>query len=84
MILLIFVKKTDFDEKLNGLNKKVTSKKTQYGLVENELIELSKSGSNIDKRINKYLINNYSVLNGAKSLSSNVLQNYLAFTSANK
>ena len=38
----MFVKKTDFDDKLNCLSKKVTSKKIKHPLVENELIELSK------------------------------------------
>ena len=32
-----FVKKTDFDDKLKNLNKKVTSNKTKHLLVENEL-----------------------------------------------
>ena len=31
-----FVKKTDFDDKLKNLNKKVTSNKTKHLLVENE------------------------------------------------
>ena len=33
--------KTDFDDKLKNLNKKVTSNKTKHVLVENELNELS-------------------------------------------
>ena len=36
-----FVKKTDFDDKLKNLYKKVTSNKTIHVLVENELKELS-------------------------------------------
>ena len=32
-----FVKKTDFDDKLWNLNKKVTSNKTKHLLLENEL-----------------------------------------------
>ena len=35
------VKKTDFDDKLKNLNKNVTSNKTKYVLVENEVNELS-------------------------------------------
>ena len=35
-----FVKKTDFDDKLKNLNKKVTSNKTKHLLVENELKKL--------------------------------------------
>ena len=31
-----FVKKTDFDDKLKTLNKKITSNKTKHLLVENE------------------------------------------------
>ena len=37
-----FVKKTDFNDKLNKFNKNVTSNKTKPVLVENELNELSK------------------------------------------
>ena len=35
MILLIKKKKTDFDDKLKNLNKRITSNKTKYVLVEN-------------------------------------------------
>ena len=37
-----FVKKTDFDDKLKNVNKKITSDK--HVLVENELHELSEKG----------------------------------------
>ena len=37
------ITKTDFDAKLSGLNKKITSNKTKHLLVENELKELDKS-----------------------------------------
>ena len=37
-----FVKKTDFDDKLKKLNKKVTSNETKHVLVEKKLHELSK------------------------------------------
>ena len=36
------ITKTDFDAKLSGLNKKITSNKTKHLLVENELKELDK------------------------------------------
>ena len=36
------MKKTDFDDKLQNLNKKVTSNKAKHVLIENEFIELSK------------------------------------------
>ena len=36
-----FIKKTNFDDKLNNISKKVTLNKSQYLLVENELNELS-------------------------------------------
>ena len=38
-----FVKKTDFHNKLKKLNKNVTSNKTKYVLVENELNNYQKS-----------------------------------------
>ena len=41
MILLILLKKTDFDDKIINLNKKFTLSKTKYILVENELNKLS-------------------------------------------
>ena len=47
MILLISKKKTDFDDKLKKLNKKVTSNKTKYLLVENEFKKLQKFDSSI-------------------------------------
>ena len=49
-----FVKKTDFDDKLKNLDKKITSNKTKHVLVENELKQTIRKGySNINKRINK-------------------------------
>ena len=36
-----FIKKTNFDDKLNNISKKVTLNKSQYLLVENEVNELS-------------------------------------------
>ena len=35
-----FITKTDFDAKLSSLNRKVTSKKTKYLLIDNELKKL--------------------------------------------
>ena len=42
-----FVKKTDFDDKLKNLNKKVTSNKTKQLLVENDLKKLQTFDSSI-------------------------------------
>ena len=41
MILLIFLKKTNFDDKLKEINRKFTLNKTKQVLAENELNELS-------------------------------------------
>ena len=70
---------------LKILNKKVTLNKLKHALVENELDELSEKVELIStKELTKDLINEYSILKGAKYFSSCVLQNYLAFISANK
>ena len=74
MILLIFLKKTDFDGKLKKLNK-------------NELneLELSKKVKAIStKGLTKDLINEFSILNKAKYFSLGIFQNYLAFMPAKK
>ena len=42
-----FVNKTDFDDKLKNLNKKVTSNKTKHLLVENDLKELKTFDSSL-------------------------------------
>ena len=42
-----FVNKTDFDDKLKNLNKKVTSNKTKHLLVENDLKELQTFDSSL-------------------------------------
>ena len=64
-----FVKKTDFDEKL----KNITSNK-------NELNEISKKVKAISAKVlTKYLVNKFSILNGAKYFSSGIFQNYLVF-----
>ena len=42
-----FVKKTDFDDKLKSLNKKVTSNKTKHLLVKNELKKLQTFDSSL-------------------------------------
>ena len=47
------VKKTDFDNKLLGFNKRINSNKIKHVFIENELNELKKSWSNINKKINK-------------------------------
>lgn len=41
MILLIFLKKTNFDDKLKEINRKFTLNKTKQVLAENELTKLS-------------------------------------------
>ena len=41
MILLIFLKNTNFDDKLKEINRKFTLNKTKQVLVENELNKLS-------------------------------------------
>ena len=74
MILLILLKKTDFDNKL----KNVTSNK-------NELNELSKKVKAIStKGLTKDLINKPSILNGAKYLPLGIFQNYLVFITDKK
>ena len=47
MILLISQKKSDFDDKLKNLNKKLTSNKTKHLLVENEFKKLQTFDSNV-------------------------------------
>ena len=59
MIIANFVKNTDFDNKLNSLNKNVTSYKTKQVLLENGLT--------------KDLINGHRILNGTKYFSSGKL-----------
>ena len=61
-------------------NKNVTSNKTKYVLVENELIELSKKVKPIStKELKRYLIDKFSILNGSKYFYSGIFQIYLAF-----
>ena len=69
-----FLNKTDFDNKL----KDVTSNKNEL----NKLSEKVKAVST--KELTKDLINNFSILNGAKYISSEIFQNYLVFIPANK
>ena len=80
-----FVKRTDFDAKLQNLNKKFTSNKTKCVFVENELNELSKKvEATSTKGQTKYLINKYSIFNEAKYFYSGILQNYFVFIPAKK
>ena len=80
-----FVSKTDLDDKLKNLNKKVTSNKTKQVPVENELNKPSEKIKAIStKGLIKDLINGYKILNGARYFSSGVLQNYLIFLSNKK
>ena len=61
-------------------NKNVTSNKTKYVLVENELIELSKKVKPIwTKELKRYLIDKFSILNGSKYFYSGIFQIYLVF-----
>ena len=46
-----FVKKTDFDDKLKKINKKVTGIKTKHVFVENKLNELSEKVKLISKKV---------------------------------
>ena len=56
--MLILEKKTDLDDKPKKLNKKVTSNKTNYALVENELNKISKKVETIStKELTNDLIN---------------------------
>ena len=72
------VKKTDFDNKLLGFNKRSNSNKTKYVFIENELNELTKKVGAISKnRLIKDLINGYKILNGAR-------QNHLIYFSCKK
>ena len=69
-----FVKNKDFDNKLDIV--------TSY---ENELDELSKKVKGLSsKKLTKDLRNKFSILNGAKCLSSGIFQNYLVFIPARK
>ena len=80
-----FVKKIDFDDKLNNSNKNVTSYKKQHVLVENELNELSEKVKAIStKRLTKDLIDEFTIINGAKYFSLGIFQNYLLFIPTEK
>ena len=64
------VKKTDFDNKLLGFNKRINSNKTKYVFIENELNELTKKVGAISKnRLTKDLINGYKILKGSRFFS---------------
>ena len=78
------VKKTDSDDKLKHLNKKVTSNKTKHVLVENELNDLSKKVKAIStNELTKDVINKYSLFNGANYFCR-ILQNYFTFIPSKK
>ena len=75
-----FIKKTDFDDKLKNLNKKVTSNKTRHIVVKTKLDDLEKNAKIISTNgLTTDMINKYKVLNRAKCFSLNGLQNYLVF-----
>ena len=80
-----FIKETDFDDKLNNLNNKITSNKTKHVLVENESNGLSKKVEAISRKgLTEDLINGYKILIGMKYFSSGIFQNYLVFIAARK
>ena len=65
-----FVKKTDFNNKIKRLMKKVTLNETKNILFRNELDELLVKVDLVStKGLTKDLINKYSILNGAKYFS---------------
>ena len=73
-------KKTDFDDKLKNLNKKVTLDKAKRLLVQNGLNKLSEDVELISsKRLAKDLLGKYSILNSARYFSFNESKSYLLF-----
>ena len=72
-----FVKKIDFDDNLKKINKNVTSNRTKYIVAENELSE--KVTGILTKRSRTFLIDQFSIPNGAKYFSSGIFQYYLVF-----
>ena len=59
-----FLKKTDFDDNLKKLNKKITSNKTKHVLVENKLNKPSKKAEVIStKAVTKDLMNFLNIFN---------------------
>ena len=78
-----FIKKIMKKNPKFKIDEKVTSNKTKYVLVENELNELCKKVEVIStKGLTKALINVYKILNAAKYFSLGMIQNYLVFISA--
>ena len=69
-----FVKKTDFDSKLEN----VTLNKSEFNILSKYVKAISTKG------LTKDLINKFSILNRAKYLFSGVFQNYLVFIPAKK
>ena len=75
-----FEEKTDFDNKLKYLNKKVTSNKSKHLLSENGLDELSENVELIStEELTRDLINGCRMHKGTKYFSLSVSQNYLLF-----
>ena len=76
-------KNTTHHDKLEILNKNVTSNKTKNLLVEKELTKLSKKVEVIStKGLSKDLINGYKILNGAKLFFiRNILKLFIIYTS---
>ena len=75
-----FVKRKEFDKNLIDINKKVASNKTNHFEAENKLSDLPGEVKLIStKRLTKYVINGYSILNGAKYFIEDGSQNCLIF-----
>ena len=69
-----FVKKTYFDEKLIYIKRNVTLNKARHVEVKNKLDDISRKVKIIStKELTKNLVNKYSILNGAKIISSDGL-----------
>ena len=69
-----FVKKTYFDERLIYIKRNVTLNKARHVEVKNKLDDISRKVKIIStKESTKKLVNKYSILNGAKIISSDGL-----------
>ena len=68
--ITIFVKKTDFDNKLKKLNKNITSNKNELNELSEKVKAISTEGST------KALINEFTILNREKYFSLGIFQIY--------
>ena len=79
-LIVKIVKKTNFDDKLKNLNKKITSNKTRDLERKTKLDDLEKKVKVIStKGLTQGLINKINFLNGSKYFSFDGLQNYLLY-----